>query len=126
MTSSVERTRRKERTKERGIMPPPPARTSTIPSKDKKIQLPSRNTTAQRHQNMVPSDLVRREPPARRPRSPGMRGEEGSIIMIDHSREDTQKQNRSSSLSRFSDCSSSIYFNLLFLLINSGDTFEEQ
>ncbi|XP_023735315.1 uncharacterized protein LOC111883203 [Lactuca sativa] len=67
--------------KERAIRPP--ARRSAVPSTDKKPHFPSRNvTTAQRHGNVVPSSVIRREPPARRSRSPALRGEAGKLTKV--------------------------------------------
>ncbi|XP_024989351.1 uncharacterized protein LOC112523911 [Cynara cardunculus var. scolymus] len=62
--------------KDRAIRPS--ARRQTIPSPEKKAQLPSRTTTnAQRHRNVGPSNDSRREVSGRRSRSPAVRGEAG-------------------------------------------------
>lgn len=62
--------------KDRAIRPS--ARRQTIPSPERKAQLPSRTTTnAQRHRNVGPSNDSRRELSARRSRSPAVRGEAG-------------------------------------------------
>ncbi|KAI3515389.1 hypothetical protein L1887_14284 [Cichorium endivia] len=73
--------------KERGIRPPPPhphpARRSVVPSTAKQPQVPSRNiTTAQRHRQMAPSSVTRREPHAPRSRSPALRGEAGQLTKV--------------------------------------------
>ncbi|KAI3736190.1 hypothetical protein L6452_15727 [Arctium lappa] len=73
-TSSGERAGRRER------RIGPPAKRSAIPSTvDKKIQLPSRNITTAQHRR----NIVRREPPARRSRSPAIRGEEGQLRKVE-------------------------------------------